>query len=154
MRLRLAKEFSSDNPWKLKHHRGGLVDIEFICQYLQLLHAFQNPDVLHPSTQLSLANLQQSGCIDTSDAGLLISAHQYMSTVRAFMRQCIGADLGPDDIESRDMRQTLADATGSQTIDELKDRVYALQENVREIYTRVIQQPADTLPQENEVEQE
>lgn len=154
MRLRLAKEFSSDNPWKLKHHRGGLVDIEFICQYLQLLHAHEKADVLYPSTQQSLKRLQAAGRLDPADADTLISAHKCMSTVRAFMRQCIGADLGPDDIESTDMRQTLAQAAGAQSVDALKQNVYDLQEKVREIYTRIIQQPADALPDQKEPEQE
>ncbi|MDH5411495.1 MAG: bifunctional [glutamine synthetase] adenylyltransferase/[glutamine synthetase]-adenylyl-L-tyrosine phosphorylase, partial [Alphaproteobacteria bacterium] len=38
MRIRMAKQHRGESLWDVKHHRGGLVDIEFMAQYLQLLH--------------------------------------------------------------------------------------------------------------------
>ena len=37
MRQRIAKEKGTENIWELKQVRGGLVDLEFIAQYLQLV---------------------------------------------------------------------------------------------------------------------
>ena len=39
MRAAIAKEKGDADPWDLKYAAGGLVDIEFIAQYLQLIHA-------------------------------------------------------------------------------------------------------------------
>ena len=39
MRARIAKEKGTEDIWDLKQVRGGLVDVEFIAQYLQLVHA-------------------------------------------------------------------------------------------------------------------
>ena len=39
MRAAIAKEKGDDERWDLKYAAGGLVDIEFIAQYLQLVHA-------------------------------------------------------------------------------------------------------------------
>ncbi len=50
MRAAIAKEKGDANPWDLKYAAGGLVDIEFIAQYLQLVHAAATPDILDTST--------------------------------------------------------------------------------------------------------
>ena len=39
MRERVFKEKGSADIWELKQTRGGLVDVEFLAQYLQLIHA-------------------------------------------------------------------------------------------------------------------
>ena len=39
MRARMAEEHRPQSIWDAKHVRGGLVDIEFIVQYLQLRRA-------------------------------------------------------------------------------------------------------------------
>ena len=43
MRARIAAEKGTDNIWDLKQVRGGLVDLEFIAQYLQLAGAAVAP---------------------------------------------------------------------------------------------------------------
>src|SRR5258707_8368387 len=50
MRGAIAKEKGDRVRWDLKYVAGGLVDIEFIAQYLQLVHAHRLPDILDTST--------------------------------------------------------------------------------------------------------
>ena len=50
MRARMAKEHPGKSIWDIKHRRGGLVDIEFIAQYLILRHAALDPGILSPNT--------------------------------------------------------------------------------------------------------
>src|SRR5689334_15885727 len=50
MRSAIAKEKGDKERWDLKYVAGGLVDIEFIAQYLQLVHAHRVPDILDTST--------------------------------------------------------------------------------------------------------
>ena len=50
MRARMAETFPGRNLWDLKYAPGGLVDIEFIAQTLQLVHAPARPDVLDTNT--------------------------------------------------------------------------------------------------------
>lgn len=40
----------------LKHDRGGMVDIEFIVQYLVLLHAAHHPQLVRNAGNISLLN--------------------------------------------------------------------------------------------------
>ena len=50
MRSAIAKEKGDSDPWNLKYAAGALVDIEFVAQYLQLIHAAALPDILDTST--------------------------------------------------------------------------------------------------------
>src|SRR5205823_11356956 len=44
MRGAIAKEKGDGEPWDLKYAAGGLIDIEFIAQFLQLVHAAALPE--------------------------------------------------------------------------------------------------------------
>ena len=46
MRRAIALEKGEDDIWDLKYAAGGMVDIDFIAQYLQLVHAAEKPDIL------------------------------------------------------------------------------------------------------------
>ncbi len=46
MRRAIALEKGEDDIWDLKHAAGGMVDIDFIAQYLQLVHAAEKPEIL------------------------------------------------------------------------------------------------------------
>ena len=50
MRKAIATEKGDSDRWNLKYVAGGLVDIEFIAQYLQLVHAARTPEILDTST--------------------------------------------------------------------------------------------------------
>ena len=49
MRRAIALEKGEDDVWDLKLAAGGLVDIDFIAQYLQLVHAAAKPEILSVS---------------------------------------------------------------------------------------------------------
>ena len=52
MRHAIAQEKGEDDIWDLKYAAGGLIDIDFIAQYLQLVHAAAMPDILSVGTLL------------------------------------------------------------------------------------------------------
>ena len=55
-----AKE--TRNVWDVKHVRGGMIDIEFIAQYLMLRHANASPNLIHPATGNALRISGRRGC--------------------------------------------------------------------------------------------
>ena len=57
MREKLAAQFPGRDIWDIKFAPGGLVDIEFIAQTLQLCHAQRNPSVLDQNTIAALERL-------------------------------------------------------------------------------------------------
>ncbi|MGH6719046.1 MAG: bifunctional [glutamine synthetase] adenylyltransferase/[glutamine synthetase]-adenylyl-L-tyrosine phosphorylase, partial [Alphaproteobacteria bacterium] len=46
MRARVAAEHPAKGPWDVKYAPGGLIDVEFIAQYLQLRDAHRHPAML------------------------------------------------------------------------------------------------------------
>src|SRR6201999_118814 len=50
MRRAIAQEKGEDDLWDLKNAAGGITDIDFIAQYLQLVHAAERPEILDVDT--------------------------------------------------------------------------------------------------------
>ena len=46
MRKKIATQYPGGNVWDLKYAPGGLIDIEFVAQALQLIHAPAHPAIL------------------------------------------------------------------------------------------------------------
>src|SRR5260370_2543411 len=63
LRRRIAEENPRPSPWDLRNRRGGLIDLEFIVQYLVLRHGALSPQILRRATPEAIAT--------PSDAGLL-----------------------------------------------------------------------------------
>jgi glutamate-ammonia-ligase adenylyltransferase len=68
MRRRIADENPRPSPWDLKNRRGGLIDLEFIVQYLMLREAASSPQILRRGTAQALLALGEAGVL-TSLAG-------------------------------------------------------------------------------------
>jgi len=68
MRRRMAEQHRNPPFWEIKHRRGGLIDIEFIAQYLQLRDAARNKHVLRQNTAAALAALAAAGALEASAA--------------------------------------------------------------------------------------
>ena len=74
MRTRMRKELdrSESGRFDLKHGRGGIGDIEFIVQYLVLLHAGRYPAVIRYSDNIrQVAALASAGLLDVQTAARL-----------------------------------------------------------------------------------
>ncbi len=78
MRARLEKERQTDNIWHIKNVRGGLVDLEFIAQYLQLAHAHEAPEILDTNTATALNKVARAGFLESAAAEELgLAAERY-----------------------------------------------------------------------------
>ena len=74
MRQRMASQHRGESLWAVKHHRGGLVDIEFIAQYLQLLHGPAHPRVFAENTAEALRRMAETKVLDEDSVASLIGA--------------------------------------------------------------------------------
>jgi [glutamine synthetase] adenylyltransferase / [glutamine synthetase]-adenylyl-L-tyrosine phosphorylase len=79
MRGLIAKEKPPKGPFDLKLAQGGLVDIEFAAQALQLLHGRAVPDALSANTGEALERLSAAGLLDRARGGALLSAWRLQS---------------------------------------------------------------------------
>ncbi|MBN9017261.1 MAG: bifunctional [glutamine synthetase] adenylyltransferase/[glutamine synthetase]-adenylyl-L-tyrosine phosphorylase [Rhizobiales bacterium] len=89
MRALLAAEKASDGPWDLKQAPGGLVDIEFVAQYLQLIHAQSHPEILGVETEVVLAAASRAGLLPTSEASVLLPALHLYQRLTQILRLCV-----------------------------------------------------------------
>jgi [glutamine synthetase] adenylyltransferase / [glutamine synthetase]-adenylyl-L-tyrosine phosphorylase len=83
----------------LKRGVGGLADIEFLVQYLQITYASKLPEIIRPNLWDALDALRRVGLLDPSAHAELREAYNFFRTVEARLRivhNRSGADL-PDD---------------------------------------------------------
>lgn len=86
MRARMAREHRGSSIWDVKYVRGGLVDVAFIAQYLQLLHGHGHPEVLSPSTCETIRRLNQAGLLNAAIADDLIEGLRLWHAVQSRLR--------------------------------------------------------------------
>jgi [glutamine synthetase] adenylyltransferase / [glutamine synthetase]-adenylyl-L-tyrosine phosphorylase len=95
MRARIEKEKGTRDPWELKQVRGGLVDLEFIVQHLQLVHAPAHPDVLSQNTVEALENLGQAGVLEPGAVDVLLPAARLLNNLTQVLRLCLDEPFDP-----------------------------------------------------------
>ncbi len=95
MRRAIAQEKGDSDRWNLKYAVGGLVDLEFIAQYLQLVHAADHPEVLDTSTIRVLDKAWRLGLLPTEEAELLRSAARLYHNLTQVLRLCLTGSFDP-----------------------------------------------------------
>ena len=86
MRARIARDLPPHGIWDVKLRAGGLIEVEFIAQVLQLIHAPMNPDLLAQNTCDALARLADAGLLAGEDAALLTRADRAWRTIQGLIR--------------------------------------------------------------------
>jgi glutamate-ammonia-ligase adenylyltransferase len=82
MRRRVVDTLSpSDADREVKLGPGGLRDVEFAVQLLQLVHGRADPKLRSPSTMVALDALAQGGYVGRDDAARLAAAYRFLRTV-------------------------------------------------------------------------
>ncbi len=89
MRRKIAAEKGTTDIWDLKQVRGGLVDLEFLTQFLQIVSAPGSPDVLDQNTETALTKLAAAGVLAAEDAELLIPAARLYQSLTQVLRLCL-----------------------------------------------------------------
>ncbi len=86
MRQKMFDGHPNPSPeFDLKHDRGGMVDIEFIVQYLVLAHAHERPQLLRNAGNIAL--LQMAGAMGLVDASLARQVADAYRTFRALQHR-------------------------------------------------------------------
>ncbi len=111
MRARIKREHRGDDPWDIKHRSGGLVDLEFIVQYLLLRHAADHPEVLEPTLEGALGRLGKAGLLPTDTATELCRAAALWRAVQGVLRATVDGRFDPDSA-SEPVREALLKAAG------------------------------------------
>ena len=97
MRARIAREKGSEDPWNLKHKSGGLVDLEFIAQFLQLAEGPNHRSLLRLRPGAVVAEARSLGLIPVDMAETLSKAALLYGRLTQVLRLCMGDGQSPDD---------------------------------------------------------
>ncbi|MDE2383478.1 MAG: bifunctional [glutamine synthetase] adenylyltransferase/[glutamine synthetase]-adenylyl-L-tyrosine phosphorylase [Alphaproteobacteria bacterium] len=95
MRALMLKEHKPEGAWDVKRARGGQVEIEFIAQYLQLIHAAAHPEVLNANTAAALQAQSAAGLLPRAEADLLLTALGLYQRLTHMLRLCIDGKFDP-----------------------------------------------------------
>jgi len=97
MRVAIAKEKGDRDRWDLKYAAGGLIDIEFIAQYLQLVNAHERPEILDTSTARVLDKAWTLRVLPVEEAEVLRPAVRLYQDLTQILRLCLA---GPFDAKT------------------------------------------------------
>jgi [glutamine synthetase] adenylyltransferase / [glutamine synthetase]-adenylyl-L-tyrosine phosphorylase len=142
MRLRIAAQHPNPPLWDIKHLRGGLVDAEFIVQYLMLLHAAIRPGIIKANTSAALAALDGIGALDAAAAHDIIAAVTLWRQVQGVLKLVLD---GAFDEATAPPALKAVLARGADAVDfaGLKVDMIAAAETVLGHYRTMIETPAE-----------
>ncbi len=149
MRARIERERHATSVWEVKHVRGGLVDIEFIAQYLQLCHAHAAPQVLSTNTMEALGALSAARVLAADIADDLIEDLGFWQQIQARLRLTFNEPLpaaGGED-GTKALREAFRDIAGSD-LDALARRMEATATRVLAYFSAVVGAPDSEAAQE------
>jgi len=125
---------------EVKRGRGGIRDVEFAVQLLQIVHGRRDARLRTPNTLAALRALALEGYVADADAEALADAYRFLRMVEhrlQIVRDLQTHDLPPD----RHARTTLARSLGLADADELAARYEATTGLVRSIHERLFYRP-------------
>jgi glutamate-ammonia-ligase adenylyltransferase len=137
LRNRMEKELAQEKPgrYQIKTGRGGIVDIEFATQFLQLIHGYHHKNLKLTSTVLALRSLAQEKILVPSLAQFLEEAYLFYRILETRLRLIL--DQPTDNL-----------IEGTEWIKKLEDRFFGgkplikryleIREEVRSIYKKML----------------
>ncbi len=137
MRAAIAKEKGDADIWDLKYVAGGLVDIEFIAQFLQLTHAASTPGILDTSTARMLEKAVRLGVLKPDDAEVLRPAVRLFHDLTQILRLCLSGPFDPK-TAGAGVLALLARAADLPDFAALQAHVADTQRHVRDCFVRIL----------------
>jgi [glutamine synthetase] adenylyltransferase / [glutamine synthetase]-adenylyl-L-tyrosine phosphorylase len=142
MRARTAKEHRSANPWEVKHWRGGLLDLEFIAQYLQLREAHRHPEILDGNTAEAFRKLGAAGLLATEEAEFLANATRIWRNLQGLLRLTVGRNFDPESAPEA-LKRRLARTGRAVDFPALERNIERAGETIRAAFARHIGEPVE-----------
>jgi glutamate-ammonia-ligase adenylyltransferase len=95
MRARIFREHGGNDPWHLKHVRGGQVELEFLAQFLTLRFAPEHPDLLTAGTVETFLRAAAEGMLQVDDGAALVRAARLYHRLQAVLRLAVQEGFDP-----------------------------------------------------------
>jgi glutamate-ammonia-ligase adenylyltransferase len=136
MRALMRRERPAAGAWDLKLADGGLVDIEFAAQALQIVHGARGGPLL-TSTSGALAAMEAAELADTAPLARLGDALRLQSDLFQILRLALPDRTDPK-AEPPGLQALLARAGGAKDFASLQVRLTALQQRAHQAYGAVV----------------
>jgi glutamate-ammonia-ligase adenylyltransferase len=136
MRAAITTEKGDKERWDLKYVAGGLVDLEFIAQYLQLVHAHDKPDILDTATARVFDKAAKLGVLSVEDADILRPAARLYQNLTQILRLCLNGPFDPKAVGAG-LLNLLARAADVPNFATLEAHLAETQTRVRESFVRI-----------------
>jgi glutamate-ammonia-ligase adenylyltransferase len=136
LRMRMENELARESKSKLnlKTGRGGLVDIEFLVQMLQLKHGSDYKSVRCQNTVEALKRLREEELITDSEYEQLSGSYSFLKKIENLLR--LLHDRSISEIHENDFDHLSLEMDEYRNSDELKDIYIGKTEKVRAIYDK------------------
>jgi len=136
MRQLMERERPGKGDWDLKLDPGGLVDIEFAAQFLQLAHAAAGGP-LRQNTGEALAALREAGLADDGALSRLETAWRLEQDLSQLIKVAL-EDGGDPEAEPKAFKALLAKAGGVAQFKSLKPKLAKAKAEARAAYEAVV----------------
>ncbi|MCL5966429.1 MAG: bifunctional [glutamate--ammonia ligase]-adenylyl-L-tyrosine phosphorylase/[glutamate--ammonia-ligase] adenylyltransferase, partial [Deltaproteobacteria bacterium] len=127
LRMRMEVELGREREGRLnlKVGRGGLVDVEFAVQYLQLVHGPRIPAVRARATLKALYELRRAGVLSGGDFGVLDGGYRFLRALE--LKERLAHDASIEEIDAASL--------GPELFERYKEETEA----VRKVYLRILE---------------
>ena len=137
MRAMIEKEKGTRDIWQTKTFSGGMIDVEFIAQFLQIVHAPDAPGILDQNTANALGKLMAAGILSAQDGDTLLKASALYQDISQIVRLCTEGGFDPKEAP-RDLIALLLHATGEPDLDRLEARLRETYAEVARLFSKLI----------------
>ena len=137
MRAMIEKEKGTSDLWRTKAFVGGLIDVEFIAQFLQIVHAAQNPSILDQNSANALRKLIAAGFLNSADGDTLLKASTLYQDISQILRLCTEGGFDPKEAP-RDLIDLLLHTTGEPDLSRLEARLRETYAEVAHLFSKLI----------------
>jgi glutamate-ammonia-ligase adenylyltransferase len=137
MRDKLAAQFPGRDVWDIKFAPGGLVDIEFIAQTLQLCHAPRDTSVLDQNTIAALKRLAAAGALSPDMAAALVGAAKLEHSLTHVLRIALTGALRVE-TATRGLKVLLARAGDAPDFSTVETQLAETEGQVRAVFDQIL----------------
>ncbi len=144
MRERIARQRPGKNFWDLKDRPGGLIDVEFLCQYLALSHVARPPEIRSTNTLITLKRMRDAGILAPETIEGLIEASRFWNRLIGLLRLSFDGPFEESELPEG-LRQALIRSVSCKDFDHLKIRIEETAKSVRRQFDAMLTTPAKQL---------
>jgi glutamate-ammonia-ligase adenylyltransferase len=137
MREKLAVQFPGRDLWDIKFAPGGLVDIEFIAQTLQLCHAPRDASVLDQNTIAALERLSVVDALPPDMVGTLVRAARLQHGLTQVLRIAVAGTFKAENA-TRGLKALLARAGDAPDFFTVETQLAETEAQVRAVFDQIL----------------